>query len=134
LVAGLGDEAHAVGRACCYPAELPPAINKADCFRLRCDASQALNPYVMLFLNTSRARHQVRRYEQGVTRLRMNLGNLRRIQIPLPSLQEQRMVIERVAAGTADIEAAVAQHAKAVATKQGLGADLLSGRVAVDGC
>jgi type I restriction enzyme S subunit len=134
LVAGLGDEARPVGRACCYPAELPPAINKADCFRLRCEASQALNPYVMLFLNTPRARHQVLRYEQGVTRLRINLGNLRRIQIPLPSLQEQQMVIDRVAAATADIDAAIAQHSKALATKQGLGADLLSGRVTVAGC
>lgn len=134
LVAGLGDEAHPVGRSCCYPAELPPAINKADCFRLRCEASQALNPYVMLFLNTLRARHQVRRYEQGVTRLRINLGNLRRIQIPLPTVKEQHMVVERVAAVTADIEAAVAQYEKALATKQGLRVDLLSGCVAFTGC
>jgi type I restriction enzyme, S subunit len=35
LVAGLGDEAHPVGRACIVPESLGPAINKADCFCLR---------------------------------------------------------------------------------------------------
>lgn len=88
LVAALGEERYPVGRACCYPDDLPPSVNKADCYRLRCKSQYALNTYVMHFLNTANARKQVRRFEQGVTRRRMNLGNFRRVVVSQPTVEE----------------------------------------------
>ncbi|MBF0414460.1 MAG: restriction endonuclease subunit S [Magnetococcales bacterium] len=85
LIASLGDNNYPVGRACGYPVELPNAINKADCFRFR--ARDGLrNAFVVLFMNGLGAREQVRRYEQGVTMKRINLGNLRRVMVSIPSL------------------------------------------------
>jgi type I restriction enzyme S subunit len=96
LIAGLGEERYPVGRACIYPEEYPPAINKADCFRLRCDSAKASNKYSMYALNTSPARQQVRRYEQGVTRPRINLGNIRRIVLPVPGPAEQEQIVVKL--------------------------------------
>ena len=131
LVAGLGEDKHVVARACSYPHGLPPAINKADCFRLRCDKEKALNPFVMFYLNTSIARGQVRRYEQGVTRRRINGGNLKRVFFGLPSLREQEKAIAMLDSAGSEIDSITEQIAKLRQQKQGLMHDLLTGRVPV---
>lgn len=131
LVAGLGEDNNAVGRACCYPDELPPAINKADCFRLRCNRGLAINAYIMHSLNTDAARKQVRRFEQGVTRRRINMGNLRRVAVALPDATEQMQIVQMLAASSHQIEAAEEFKQKLVLEKHGLMHDLLTGRVRV---
>lgn len=129
LIAALGDENYPVGRSCCYPADLSPAINKADCFRLRCWSDIAINTYIMHFLNTAAARSQIKRYEQGVTRRRTNLGNLRRIIVTLPDIDEQSRIIQRLLAVNKRVEAGESQVEKLRQQKQGLMHDLLTGRV-----
>ena len=131
LIAALGDESYPVGRACCYPDELPPAINKADCFRLRCHPELAIDTYVMNFLNTAAARNQVKRYEQGVTRRRTNLGNFRRVIVALPSLDEQECIIQRLAASGEQIKLGELHIEKLRQQKRGLMHDLLTGHVRV---
>jgi type I restriction enzyme, S subunit len=132
LIAGLGEDNNVVGRACCYPDGLPPAINKADCFRLRCLQAQALNAFVMFFLNTAAARRQVRRFEQGVTRRRINTGNMKKIIVSLPSIAEQQLIVQRLVDAGAQIELSTTHLAKLRQQKQGLMQDLLTGRVPVD--
>ncbi|OFZ69135.1 MAG: hypothetical protein A2V79_12130, partial [Betaproteobacteria bacterium RBG_16_56_24] len=95
LIAGLGEERYPVGRACCYPDDIDPAINKADCFRARCNPGVMKNRFFMLFLNSGMARRQVRRYEQGVTRPRINTGNLKRLSIGVPDLNEQVQIVAK---------------------------------------
>jgi type I restriction enzyme S subunit len=131
LIAALGEENYPVGRSCCYPVELQPAINKADCFRLRCIPNSAINAFVMNFLNTLKARGQVRRFEQGVTRKRINMGNLRRILISLPNLAEQKKVVRALSVAAAWIEMAEQHKNKLQLKKHGLMQDLLTGRVRV---
>lgn len=128
LIAALGDENYPVGRSCCYPHDLPPAINKADCFRLRCLPDAALNAYVTHFLNTTSSRNQVKRFEQGVTRRRTNLGNLRRVIVTLPAIDEQRRIIQRLTSISKQIETGELQVEKLRQQKQGLMHDLLTGR------
>jgi type I restriction enzyme S subunit len=131
LIAALGDDNFEVGRACCYPVELGPAINKADCIRLRSDARLALNPFVMYCFNTELARVQLRRLKQGVTRQRINLSSLQRVILPIPDLREQALIVERL------MQLKESRHAEAVRAstlhqiKQGLMHDLLTGRVRV---
>jgi type I restriction enzyme S subunit len=131
LIAGLGEERYPVGRACTYPAELPPAINKADCFRARCIADVMYNKFLMLFLNSELARHQIRRYEQGVTRPRINTGNLKRLAIGVPTLCEQAAFVSRFEAALANIHAQQAIVENLKSQKLGLMQDLLTGKVPV---
>lgn len=133
LVAALGDETYPVGRACVYPSHLPPAINKADCFRLRCNPDVALNAFVSLFLNGTAARTQVKRFEQGVTRRRTNLGNLRRVLILLPSTTEQRRIAEILSTLDEAIERTEALIGKLQQIKAGLMHDLFTRGVTPDG-
>lgn len=89
IVAGLGDEAHPVGRVCQIPADLGPAINKADCFCLRADTASVEPDYLLHFLNSPRARMQIQALAQGTTRLRINTSNLKIITVPVPNREEQ---------------------------------------------
>ena len=129
LIAGLGEERYPVGRACLYPEDLSPALNKADCFRLRCSNDEMVNNFAMYFLNTSAARNQVRRYEQGVTRPRINLGNLKKILIPKPKLTEQLLVSSRLNELSHRINVEISKKKKLELQKSGLMHDLLTGQV-----
>ncbi len=131
LIAGLGEDRYPVGRACQFAEKLPPAINKADCFRLRCKATEADNSFVMFYLNTPNARFQIRRYEQGVTRPRINLGNMKKIVIPTPLLQEQKEISKRIRSIELKIKQELLGKAKLEEEKKGLMHDLLTGKVPV---
>jgi type I restriction enzyme, S subunit len=131
LIAGLGEDRYPVGRACQYPVGLPPAINKADCFRLKCSATEADNSYVMYYLNTPSARFQIRHYEQGVTRPRINLGNMKKIVIPKPLLREQKDITQRLQSIDLQIDLQIQGMMKLKKQKSGLMHDLLTGKVPV---
>jgi type I restriction enzyme S subunit len=131
LIAGLGDERYSVGRACCYPAALPPAINKADCFRARCVLSVMRNEFFMLFLNSKLARQQMRRFEQGVTRPRINTGNMKRVIACVPDLDEQNRFISKFDAMQIAIQTQLQNRETLRSQKLGLMQDLLTGKVPV---
>ncbi|NYS77040.1 MULTISPECIES: restriction endonuclease subunit S [Halomonadaceae] len=131
LIAGLGDDKFPVGRSCMYPNGLPSAINKADCFRARCVSSIAMNKFFMLFLNSMLARGQVRRYEQGVTRPRINTGNLKQLNIALPSIKEQAAICSKFNRIQDLVEVEKRRLAKLQKQKSGLMHDLLTGKVPV---
>jgi type I restriction enzyme, S subunit len=131
LIAGLGEERYPVGRACVYPNELPPAINKADCFRARCNSDVMENKFFMVFLNSELARLQIRRYEQGVTRPRINTGNLKRLAVCVPNIDEQRRIIAKFELMQATIHAQQANVRTLHQQKLGLMQDLLTGKVPV---
>lgn len=130
LIASLGDTSYPVGRSCCYPTDLPDAINKADCFRFR-SGPRCRNKFVMHSMNGAAARKQVRGYEQGVTMKRINLGNLRRINIALPSMSEQDAIVEHLEGSQQQIDLSLLQLQKLRNEKSALMDDLLTGRVRV---
>ena len=132
LIAGLGEERYPVGRACLYPADLADAINKADCFRLRCALDVTTNGFVMYFLNSAAARRQIRKFEQGVTRPRINLGNLKRVELPQASIEEQDAIVMRLDMVQHRIDSENAEKAKLLLRKSGLMRDLLTGKVEVN--
>jgi len=132
LIAGLGDESYPVGRACLYPEDLPSAINKADCFRFRCTKEEMNNGFAMYFLNTSAARLQARKYAQGVTRSRINLGNIKKIAIPKPSPDEQLLICEKLDGLEHRIDKEICEKEKLKLQKSGLMHDLLTGKAPVN--
>lgn len=129
LIAGLGEERYPIGRSCIYPESLPFAINKADCFRARCLPGVMKNQFLMLFLNSEFARKQIRRYEQGVTRPRINTGNLKRLKICVPAIAEQIACIEKFKLIESTVIAQRECLDKIRNQKYGLMQDLLMGKV-----
>ena len=94
IVAGLGDETHPVGRAALIPGTLGPAVNKADCFCIRADEETVLNAYLVYFLNSKRGSEQVLARAQGTTRLRINVGNIKTVIVPVRPIEEQLKLIK----------------------------------------
>lgn len=92
IVAGLGDETHAVGRVCQIPDDLGSAINKADCFCLRANPNIVEPEYLLHYLNSPYARRQVKRLTQGTTRFRINVTNLKTVSVPVPDRKFQLKV------------------------------------------
>ena len=131
LVAALGDERYPVGRACSYPMWLPKAINKADCFRLRPEENRAIGEFIVHSLNGAGARRQIKSFEQGVTLQRINIGNLRKIRLPLPTINEQMQSCEKLAAVQHELAESMNFLVKSRRQKIGLMDDLLTGRVRV---
>lgn len=131
LIASLGDENYPPGRSCLYPSQLPPAVNKADCFRLRCKSGIAINAFVSYALNSSFVRQGVKRFTQGVTLVRVNGTNIKKVWIKVPSVDEQQQIVDRLDAVHAIIETQADIREKYQLQKTGLMQDLLTGKVPV---
>jgi type I restriction enzyme S subunit len=90
------------------------------------------NRFVMYFLNTSSARFQVRKYEQGVTRPRINLGNMKKLVVPNPEVDEQKNICLKLTALEKKIDSEILKRHKLQKQKTGLMHDLLPGKVQVN--
>ncbi len=131
LIASLGDDRYQAGRACCYPSGLGPAINKADCFRVRPDKVEAISKFLMLTFNSERMRLESVKLIQGVTRQRINVGNFKKLLIALPGLAEQRAFALAYEMSSAPIDKLNTELKEVVRLKAGLMQDLLTGKVSV---
>ena len=94
LIAGLGDRNQPAGRACVAPRDIGPTMVKADCFRFRLDRSQALPRFVALQLTATAL--GAAGLSRGATRQRINLSRMSGRRITLPTIQQQRSIIEYV--------------------------------------
>jgi type I restriction enzyme, S subunit len=74
---------------------------------------------------------RVRRYEQGVTRPRTNLGNLRKIAIPKPLLKEQLLISQRLDELSHRMDVEISKKKKIELQKSGFMHDLLTGKVPI---
>jgi type I restriction enzyme S subunit len=92
VVAGLGDESIPAGRACAVPAHLGIALNKADCFCLR-PRPEILPRFLAFCMNSPHGLAQSAAFSQGTTRMRLNLGNIRKMNIPTPPLPAQKKIV-----------------------------------------
>jgi len=92
LVASLGE---VLPRACLAPPTLGPAIVKADCIRIR--AGAAIDPALLMWaLNSPQTRQRVGASIKGVGRPRINLGELRDVEVPVPPQPEQERIISAI--------------------------------------
>jgi type I restriction enzyme S subunit len=92
LVAGLGDDNHPVGRACVAPAQLGPAMVKADCFRFRLNERRAIPRFVALQL-TAAAKFDAAVFTAGATRSRISLNEAASRRLALPPRAEQEAIL-----------------------------------------
>ncbi|WP_374571952.1 restriction endonuclease subunit S [Phenylobacterium sp.] len=83
-------------RACLQPQAIPIALNKADCVQMRCDPDKALPEYVEALLNHPSTARMAASRIQGQTRLRISMGRLRELEVPVPPVSVQSEFVERV--------------------------------------
>lgn len=95
LVGTLGDPNL---RACIQPKWLTVALNKADCVQIRPDTQVANATFICGLLNQPSTERMARNLMLGQTRVRISMGRLRGLHVPVPPIKLQREFEARVAA------------------------------------
>lgn len=85
-------------RACIQPDWLPVALNKADCVQIRANRAITTAPYICALLNLPSVERMAQELILGETRLRISMGRLRTLLLPVPPLSLQRQFVERLSA------------------------------------
>ncbi len=93
VIAALGNPAP---RACLIPKWIGDAIVKADCIRLKVIEGKISTRYVMYSLNSFPTQKRTEEVIHGVGRPRLNLGEIKNIVIPLPPIEEQKIIAEEI--------------------------------------
>ena len=92
VVASLGAD---LPRACLIPSDIPPAIVKADCIRVR--LHEAINhKYVNYALQRPDLRHVVQDQIHGVGRPRLGMAGIKALPIPLAPFAEQLRIVDAI--------------------------------------
>lgn len=85
-----------VGRGCILPKLENRSITAVDCAIVRVKKNIINNKYLLYFLQSPQYQFQVNQKVTGTTRSRISRKNLGEINIPVPSLQEQETIVERL--------------------------------------
>ncbi len=121
-------------RACKIPESLGPAIVKADCIRFKVASEYIVPDFVLWALNSPSVRARTEKMIHGIGRPRLNLGEIKSITLPVPSLAEQaeivREVERRLAASNQLATTLERQLERARATRQSLLHEAFAGRLA----
>jgi type I restriction enzyme, S subunit len=92
LIAGLGDDRNAVGRACVAPPHIEPAMVKADCFRFRL-TSEVAPKFIAAQLSIG-APADAGRLAAGSTRSRIPVSRMCSRAIAIPDMPEQLAIVK----------------------------------------
>lgn len=82
-----------IGKTCIIPSHLKYGIITADIVRIRPNRNIVDYNFLEYYLNTDLSVSQLTRNISGATRPRVNLSNVREIEIPLPPLPEQKRIV-----------------------------------------
>lgn len=74
---------------------------------------------------------QITKVTKGGNQPLLNLGDVKKLRIPVPPREEQKDLVKRICACTRVLEAGEEEAVRLNRVKQGLASDLLSGRVRV---
>ena len=85
-----------LGKACVIPESLAHGIVVADVVRVRIDESRFSKSYVLFAINSPAVANQINSEMMGSTRPRVNLNNIRSLEIPLAPLVEQRRIVAKL--------------------------------------
>jgi type I restriction enzyme S subunit len=125
-----------LGKACAIPESLPDGIVVADVVRVRIDESRFSKSYVLFAINSPAVVNQINSEMMGSTRPRVNLNNIRGLEIPLAPLAEQRRIVAKLEKLMGHV-AACQQRLSRISTlvkrfRQSVLAAACSGRLTVD--
>jgi type I restriction enzyme S subunit len=77
-------------RACILPDYIPVALNKADCVQIRVNPQKALAEFICWLLNLPHTLHLATGMLHGQTRVRISMGQLAQLEVPIPPLPLQQ--------------------------------------------
>lgn len=106
LVARMPDP---IGRACVFPGLNQRAVTAVDVMICRLDGTVGLPDWLTRWMNTPHIGAVVAQAAGGTTRQRVSGGALKRLQLPLPPLLEQRRIVAKLDALTARLARARAE-------------------------
>ncbi|HOH47737.1 MAG TPA: restriction endonuclease subunit S [Candidatus Cloacimonadota bacterium] len=125
VLAKLGDP---IGKTCIVPDYFKDGIVVADVVRVRVADGLADKKFIMYSLNSVATKNQLINGTIGSTRPRVNLDQIRDIQILVPPLNEQRKIAAILSSVDAAIEQTNAIIAQTERVKKGLVQNLLTGK------
>jgi type I restriction enzyme, S subunit len=96
------------------------SLNKADCIQARPNDSLVNSEYLCALINQPSTEKMAHDLIMGQTRLRISMGRLRGLEIPIPPLSLQQQFAQRIAS----IEALKATHREALTQLDALFASL----------
>lgn len=92
-------------RVAMVPPTIDKAVNKADCFCVRCQGTVLMNRYATIVLSTRSTFKQLEDAVHGVGRPRINTTQLKELLIPVCSPAEQQELMNQVDAQFSEIDA-----------------------------
>lgn len=128
LIAGLGDERNTVGRACVAPADIAPALVKADCFRFRLDTSRVTPDFAAAQLSAG-APADAGILASGSTRSRIPLSVMATRKLALPPLWEQHTIVACIQERSASLDDLLTEAERAITLLQERRTALISAAV-----
>jgi len=115
-----------IARACVLPSGLPTCATVVDVAILRCGEG-SVPEFVALVINDSAFRAGAQSLLTGTTRQRISRSNLAKIVLMVPSVVEQRRIVEVVSSMDEVIQSTEKAVSDAKSLRSGLLSDLLSG-------
>lgn len=117
-----------IGRACIVPENFPEAnVNQHVCI-IR-PTEKLNNTFLFYFLQSNFGQDQIFSLQVGGNREGLNFQNIRSFKIMVPSVSEQKKIVEILYAFDKKLKISCALKNKLLVLKKGLVADLLSGKV-----
>lgn len=118
------------GKTAVIPDDAPSPLNCIDIIFSR--PKQHLRPhFAAYFINSSTARRQIFRMQGGLAQQHFNVGEMKKLKLPVPDLARQDRLIEVLDAAWQTVRSEEGQLATLQATKGALMPSLLSGTVRV---
>ena len=81
-----------IGRACIFPGTEMPCVTVVDICIVRVDQETVDSDWLVHFINSNKFQRQISNWITGTTRQRISRGNLTKVEIPLPPLEEQKRI------------------------------------------
>ena len=81
-----------IGRACVVPKSIGKAITAVDCTIVRLDPERCDTQYFVQYTQSELYQNRLSQFFAGSTRTRISRKNLEQIEIPLPTISEQKRI------------------------------------------
>jgi type I restriction enzyme S subunit len=97
-----------LGKSCIVPENMRNGIIVADVVRLRIRHNFIFKKFLVYIINSDIVSKQLSNKTKGTTRPRVNLNHIRNISIPLPPLNEQKRIVEKIEELFSKLDAGIA--------------------------
>jgi type I restriction enzyme S subunit len=118
------------GKTAVIPSQFPDGLNCIDIIFSRPNASLRAD-FLSFFMNSDAAKGQVTGLQGGLAQQHLNVGEMKKLKVPVPTIQAQDEVVATLKAAWDRVEREKALLDRLFSLRSAIGVDLLSGRVLV---